>query len=274
MTITPMNARLISIAGLALALGASMLAASASAMPPRDPSKKKPAQPAPTAGSTATLTPPKSEPSTKPAAPATPAKPGDPAPPREPTLDELLGLTKPDAAGGDGVSKENLDRALKDAPKGGPDEQFREAVELMTRSANRISTASDVGLDTQRLQEEALKKLDQMISQLKKQQQKQQQQQQQQQDPQDQQDQQQQQQPKQEQAGSPEETNQGESATNTPPGGRTGALRPTLEAARAAWGALPARVREMLLQGTGEKFSSAYEKMTEEYYKKLAEQQK
>ena len=58
------------------------------------------------------------------------------------------------------------------------------------------------------------------------------------------------------------------------PGRRNGALNPALDAARAAWGNLPDRVREMLVQGTNDRFSDIYKKQTEEYYRKLAEQGK
>jgi hypothetical protein len=40
---------------------------------------------------------------------------------------------------------------------------------------------------------------------------------------------------------------------------------------RSEWGSLPQRVRDMLLQGRNEKFSSLYEKLTGEYYRRLAE---
>ncbi len=59
--------------------------------------------------------------------------------------------------------------------------------------------------------------------------------------------------------------------STTPPARRDGALRPGLDAARAAWGSLPERLRDMLLQGSGEKFSTTYERLTEEYYRRLAE---
>jgi hypothetical protein len=49
-------------------------------------------------------------------------------------------------------------------------------------------------------------------------------------------------------------------------------LNRVFEESRTEWGGLPQRVRDMLLQGRGEKFSSLYEQMTREYYRKLAEE--
>jgi hypothetical protein len=40
----------------------------------------------------------------------------------------------------------------------------------------------------------------------------------------------------------------------------------------AAWGNLPARVRDQLMQGRHDQFSSLYESMTETYYRRLAEE--
>ena len=51
-----------------------------------------------------------------------------------------------------------------------------------------------------------------------------------------------------------------------------GTLKPELESARAAWGSLPARIRAMLMQGTEDRFSSRYKALTQEYFKRLAEE--
>ncbi len=191
-----------------------------------------------------------------------------------PSLDELLGLT-PAGAGAPASPAAPLPAAVADAGRQELDErlkepsvddQFEEAVRLMDRSAGRLTSSRDTGLDTQRIQEDTLKKLDALISQMQKQQQQQSQSSQKQQ--------QQQQQADQPQAssGARQEKRAQDSTATDAPARRDGPLRPGLEAAKAAWGALPARVREMLLQGSGEKFSSNYDKLTEEYYKKLAEQ--
>ncbi len=196
-----------------------------------------------------------------------------------PTLDELLGLPSDGSKPGPGtdVLRDDLNKRLADE---NPAELFEQAVALMNATAKRLdpagtaatgaATTADTSLDTQRLQEDTLRKLDAMIAQMRKQRQQQQQQRQQQQSPQDQSEQQRQQQQQQQQ--SPRQSQATDSANTDLPGRRDGALRPGLEAAKAAWGALPSRIRDLLMQGSGEKFSTPYEKMTEEYYRKLAEQ--
>lgn len=200
-----------------------------------------------------------------------PAKPASATRKALPTLDELLGIApstadarQADAPAAPDAGRQDLDQRLKEPAI---DDQFEEAVRLMDRSAGRLSASKDAGLDTQRIQEDTLKKLDAMISQMQKQQQQQsksssQQQQQQGQQP---------DQPQAQQAARNEKRSADSSAADSP-ARRDGPLRPGLESAKAAWGALPARIREMLLQGSGEKFSSGYDELTEDYYKKLAEQ--
>lgn len=225
----------------------------------------------------------------EPVSPPVPVKPETarakpPAAP--PTLDELLGLKPETPAAKEGapvvdISREELDQRLKEPTI---DDQFKAAVELMGRSATRLGPGGDVGLDTQRLQEETLRKLDALLSQMKKRQEQQQQQQQQQSEDQQSQknkDKQKQQQPQPSQpqaakpAGSAKENQAGRGENNAeidPPARQAAKLRPGLDAAKAAWGALPQRLREMLLQGSDERFSTSYEQLTEDYYKRLAEQ--
>jgi hypothetical protein len=45
-----------------------------------------------------------------------------------------------------------------------------------------------------------------------------------------------------------------------------------LSESRIEWGQLPARVRELVLQGRRDKVSTLYERLTREYYRKLAEE--
>lgn len=223
------------------------------------------------------------QPASPPAPPKTERAPAKP-PAAPPTLDELLGLkpATPVAKEGAAVvdtSREELDQRLKEPTI---DDQFKAAVELMGRSATRLGPGGDVGLDTQRLQEETLRKLDALLSPMKKRQEQQQQQQ----HSEDQQSQknkdkqnQQQQQPSQPQAPKPagsakeNQAGRGENRAEVdPPARQAVKLRPGLDAAKAAWGALPQRLREMLLQGSDERFSTSYEQLTEDYYKRLAEQ--
>jgi hypothetical protein len=219
-----------------------------------------------------------------PASPAPTAAPR-PAPGRVPTLDELLGTkpaTKPtDPAPGAQApvapgalpegdpNAKDLDRALSAEELG---DLFEQAVTLMGDASTRLAGSKDAGLTTQRVQEDILRRLDTLISQMQNQQQQQssssssssQQQQ-------------GQQQPNQPRPGRQGESGQAGSGENTgqenmPPGRQDGQLNPQLDSARAAWGALPARVRDILLQGSSDRFSSRYQRLTEAYYRRLAEQ--
>jgi hypothetical protein len=211
-------------------------------------------------------------------------------PAREPTLDELLGIkpaapAKPEAQPGaepaaDGAkpsadpSREALDRDLSDAEV---DEAFAQAVALMGQTAARLGgadgkSARDAGLETQRLQEDILRKLDALIDAAEKNAQqsqsksKQKSQQQQQQD--------QQQQGQQSSQAQAQQQQQGQRAGTQAGEGMPGqAAQPgtALGGSAANWGNLPQHVRDALTEGTSDRFSSMYRAMTEEYYKRLAE---
>lgn len=214
-----------------------------------------------------------------------PAKPAEPAPKAEqpvkpdkapdtkpPTLDDLLGLpsdkkpAKPDAKprpeAADPTRKE-LDRKLSDREVA---EQFKQAVELMGETAERIQVSKDTGLATQRLQDDIIRKLDQLIkaAEQNKKQSRSSQQQQQQQD--------QQQQPNQQQQQRDDRGSQPAQQDLQPPTGRDPKLAPGVAARGAAWGNLPERVRQALLQGNADKYSEAYRQATEAYYRRLAEE--
>jgi hypothetical protein len=197
-------------------------------------------------------------------------------------LDALLGLssapattstTKTDA------QRDKLDTLLT-RTEDAPEDELTAAVALMNQSAKRLHGQQDAGVDTQRVQEETLRKLDALIAKARKQSQSQcsnsscdnpesknQEQQQQQQ-------QQAQSQPKESQASMQERRAQGAADKQAAEAPRAvdPSLRPALESARAAWGNLPARLRQSLMQGAGDTFSREYQRMTEEYYKRLGEQ--
>jgi DNA primase len=206
----------------------------------------------------------------KPAQESKPADEAKPQQPAQPSLDELLGLepstprdtTRPPAQD---PAQAALERKLANQQAS---EAFLQAVQLMDETALRLERSRDTGITTQRMQEEIVRKLDIMIAQAQRQRQQRQQQQQQSsssQDPQDQPDQQSQQQQAQQPGSEPA------SDTQVPPGRQGEQLNP--EVARgAAWGALPARMRDALLQGNSDKYSSTYQKWTEAYYRKLAEE--
>ena len=202
---------------------------------------------------------------------ATPALAQDatpPAQPQDPTLDELLGIPgEPKPAPAD-PSRTDLDRKLAQAEV---EDDFVQATELMKEAAARLAEAKDPGLDTQRIQEDTLKLLDKMLDQAQKKQrkqkkqQKQQQQQQQQQDQQQQQQQQSSQQRQQQQQQAEQGDGRGSEAT-----GQDGERNSPLAGDAASWGNLPPHVRDALRQGLGDRFSSMYRNMTEQYYRRLA----
>lgn len=203
---------------------------------------------------------------------ATPA-PGSAARPAEPTLDELLGLGKPagESKPGDAApdrSQADLTRKLDTQD---PGDEFAQTVALMGDAARRLAQARDAGLETQRVQEEILKRLDKLIAEAgeqkkggKSKQQQQQDKDQQQSQPASQQRAQQRQQSKAQPGGEP-------GAPQAPR--EDGALRQRAGSA-ATWGNLPARVRDALTEGLNDAFSARYRQKTEEYYRRLAEQRR
>ncbi len=187
-----------------------------------------------------------------------------------PGLDELLGIEEEGAAEPAEAplrtpEEEALHRRLTGEH---PAQQFEQAAELMNEAAWRIGSSGDVGIGTQRMHEDILRKLDQVIAAAERNQQQNSsssssRQQQQQQQPQQGGQQQQQQQ---------QENQQGDGERDNTPSDSTDArLSETIPAAGAAWGALPERVREALLQGINDPFSSIYQQQTEAYYRRLAE---
>ncbi len=202
-----------------------------------------------------------------------------PTPPK--SLDDLLGLPKtsdkgaspkptdlPPSNDGPAQAQRELERALRGESVG---EMFEEAVLLMRDAASRVTDRKDVGATTQRMQEEILARLDAVIA--KAQQNQEQSSSSQSQSGQSQEQQQnpgqrgQQQQQQQQQA-------QGEPQDSTGAGTRqdSAQTRNWIDSAAPTWGKLPQRLRDALLQGAGDSFSSLYERMTEDYYRRLAEE--
>jgi hypothetical protein len=48
--------------------------------------------------------------------------------------------------------------------------------------------------------------------------------------------------------------------------------RDVIDSSSAGWGELPERVRERLVEGSSDYFSTLYEALTEAYYRRLAEE--
>jgi hypothetical protein len=224
------------------------------------------------------------------APPVAPPGPAD----QPPSLDDALGL-EPEG----GVRKvpedgSELDRSLSGAK---PRDILASAIEDMRRSA-RLLDAQDPGLTTRRAQESVVRKLDELIATARRMQEQEQQRQQQQgqakqqqrrnqgQNRAQQQDQQGQQEPRedgQEQGG--RDRNQptpGEGRDRRTDGDANAQEPPTaldpaandlqFDESRAEWGRLPPRVREAVRQGLRDPMSAAYRRLTQEYYKRLAEE--
>jgi hypothetical protein len=191
-------------------------------------------------------------------------------PPDLPDLDELLGLPGRDRPAREGeelpdapdAARQELEQRLTGAQIA---EQYRQAVELMGRTAERLQSARDTSLPTQRLQEEIIRKLDMLIDAAEQSQSQ----------PRGRPSPDQPQQPGQQQQ-RPEEGRQaaGEPGEGDPmpPGREEGPLRAVGAGSGAQWGALPERVREALRQGESGSFSSLYRSLTEAYYRRLAEE--
>ena len=195
-----------------------------------------------------------------------------PKPPALPSLDELLGLEPEGGARDPGEripTQEELvlERRLTAEEA---EDAFKDAVRQMGEVADALRVAHDPGLRTQRAQEDIIKKLELLIEQAEQNSSSSSSQSQSQSQPRPQQRQQPgQQQGQQSQASNSQGDNQSEML---PPGGQEARLRDLLDAAQAAWGSLPPRVRDVLLQGSSDRFSTLYESMTEEYYRRLAEE--
>jgi hypothetical protein len=190
-----------------------------------------------------------------------------------PSLDDLLGLEEEEqdhsadeAARRD--HEEELERRLSEERL---TDAFAEAIAKMSLSAEMLEDRFDTGLGTQRVQEEIIEKLTQLIDEA-----------------------QQMQsssssssssasasaQPQQspgQQGGrsdqsSPSNGQDGEgNQEQDPPPTQQADVNVMLEEMRQEWGSLPDRIREMLLQGREERFSGLYEQLTREYYRRLAE---
>lgn len=183
-----------------------------------------------------------------------------------PSLDELLGLEEQSPS--TDPNDDALNEILSPREAG---EALGDAVNLMDRVAQRMERDGDLSIATQRLQEDILRKLDQVIESAQNNQQQggggssssqsssssnQQQ------------PNQQQQQGEGQQQGSPGN----ESGQESMPGGSsTASPGDALAPDGVSWGALPQRVRDALSQGFSDKYSELYRSLTEEYYRALAE---
>ncbi|MDX2131126.1 MAG: hypothetical protein SFY69_03625 [Planctomycetota bacterium] len=205
------------------------------------------------------------QPAEKPGTP--PASPGVPP---LPTLDELLGLPParepaPDAPKAEDATRTELDRQLT---AGDVADDFNQAVQLMSDAARRLETARDKGPQTQRVQDEAIKRLDKLIDEAQRQASRSKSK-----------SKSRQQQPQPGEGDQPQrQSTQADASSPSAEGGepsvprQDGAGNPPRASGGASWGNLPEHVRQALTQGQSDKFSALYQRMTEEYYKRLAEE--
>lgn len=201
----------------------------------------------------------------------------------QPSLDELLDLTPPPAeerpqetpAPAEGAI--DLDEALRRQLEGeGPQGRLEQAIDQMEQVTARLGRDRDPGPATQRIIESILDKLDAVIDEAQRRQQGQQSQQQGQASNRDSQAQQVAQ-----QGGQPAGGQQRAGATTNPQD--SGPTRGTpiqqqldhrpMEALRREWGSLPPRLRDELREGLDERFSPIYQRLTEAYYRRLAEEE-
>ncbi|MCA9293584.1 MAG: hypothetical protein KDA20_07205 [Phycisphaerales bacterium] len=198
----------------------------------------------------------------------------------EPTLDDLdalLGIkpaegedgaAEPDEAARERIEKTELERALTGQEVR---DQLVQAIQQMQETADRLAALQDTGAATQRLQQEVIMKLEQLIKEVEDQSKSSSSssQQQQQQGQQNQQSQSQQQQSDQAQG---TESQQAQGSERMPPPREREQLRSILDASSAAWGNLPAHYRDGLQQARDQYVSELYQRLTEAYYRKLAEE--
>ena len=225
---------------------------------------------------------------------AVPAKPdsGKPAseeqPPAPKSLDDLLGVPqdKPTAAepAADAALDEQAKRLKKSLEEASMDDLVTRALEGMKSASERLSSAKDAGIGTQRIQEDVVRTLDRLLEEAERQQQQRSSsrsssrsqssgQKQREGDPQEQNGQ---------QRGAPRSARGNQDSQGAAQSaGETAAERERedaagtpgeLDEARIEWGRLPECVREFVLQGRRDRVSSMYERLTREYYRRLAEE--
>jgi hypothetical protein len=208
------------------------------------------------------------------------------------SLDELLGVP---TASGDGstsaddaatrAQQKQLDRSLDEA---GLDDLVQRALEGMKSASQRLENQRDPGLGTQRIQEDVVKTLNRLLEEAQKQQQqnksgsssrsKKSSGKQQSSDPSESNGQQrgesqgQSEQRRGSRDGDPSQATDGQSGSEGSRENAAEAALSELAETRIEWGQLPERIRELVLQGRRDRVSSLYERMTREYYRRLAEE--
>ncbi|MHC4219741.1 MAG: hypothetical protein ACYSU7_14970, partial [Planctomycetota bacterium] len=195
-----------------------------------------------------------------------------------PSLDELLGLQTDDseASASEQAQRETDEELQRRLSEEELLDIFSQALEKMALSAHLLEVDFESGLATQRAQQDVLAKLDQLIDRAKelssrhssscsgcsscsgksgnasrnpgKK-------------------------PGSQSPGGARSSGpSSDSQATDAPGGQEGDINTVLEETGTEWGHLPNRIRQMLKQGRGDYKSPLYRKLTEEYYKRLAEE--
>ena len=228
------------------------------------------------------------------AAPATPPKdPSTVTPPArkdEPrSLDDLLGVPKLGTAGEqaaasaeDAARREQETRLERSLNEASMQDLVQRMVEGMKSASDRLTDSKDAGLGTQRIQEEVVKTLDRLLEEAQKQQgkkssssKKKQQKpgkEGEKQDPSEQNGQQQKQRSSSQSSQSSKPSSDSQDASSDAQRDDSVAEGQELSETRIEWGQLPERVRELVLQGRRDRVSTIYERLTREYYRRLAEE--
>ena len=213
--------------------------------------------------------------------------PAEKAPPR--SLDDLLGVPagaegkSPTESAEDAARREQEKRLERSLNEASMQDLVQRAMDGMKTAAERLTDARDPGLGTQRVQEDVVRPLDRLLEEAQKRQGKKSsssksgskkkqpsKQNDGKQDPSEQNGQQQRQNSRsassQSDASDPGDGEKSET--------RDDGVAETSELAetRIEWGQLPERVRELVLQGRRDRVSTIYERLTREYYRRLAEE--
>lgn len=203
------------------------------------------------------------------------------------SLDDLLGTTSESPNGqaltADEIAAREQARRLDKALEGASMQDLvSRAVEGMRTAAGLLEGSKDTGLGTQRTQEEVIRALDRLLEEAKRQERKQKGskssssksgKQKQSQDPAEQNGQQSKPQQQRQDAGQASSSADSSDAPSND-GTRSddaGTMGEIMES-RVEWGQLPERIRELVLQGRRDRVSSMYERLTREYYRRLAEE--
>ena len=210
-------------------------------------------------------------------------------PPQPKSLDDLLGVpTSPQSgeqssSGDDAAEREQKKRLERSLNEASLDDLVSRAVDGMKSAAERLGEGKDAGIGTQRIQEEVVKTLDRLLEEAQKQKR-----------------QQSSSSSSRRQSGKPRDTSgdpnerngqqasrsearsvQERAAASSASGEEQEGQRPTdssdaigteLDEARIEWGRLPERIRELVSQGRRDRVSTLYERLTREYYRRLAEE--